>query len=81
MSIETIPSFVIKVLIVGRKDPIDSHSYSSREAAEADLLKINDARQGENEMQIPVADDAGRAGGCRVRRGSKHRIRLCLTRR
>jgi len=53
MTTSTFPSFVIRVLVVGRKDPIDSHSYKTRDAAEADLIKITDARQGNTDVELP----------------------------
>ena len=49
----TSPNFTIKVLLVGRKDTIDSHSYASREDAEADLIKITDARTQNTEVGLP----------------------------
>ncbi len=52
MTTSIFPSFVIRVLIVGRKDPIDSHSYKTREAAEVDLIKITDARQGNTDVEL-----------------------------
>jgi hypothetical protein len=52
MTTTTFPSFVIRVLVVGRKDPIDSHSYKAREDAEADLVKITDARQGGTDVEL-----------------------------
>ena len=53
MTTTVFPSFVIRVLIVGRKDPIDSHSFKTRAEAEADLLKITDARQGNTDVELP----------------------------
>jgi hypothetical protein len=53
MSIETVPSFVIKVLIAGRKDAVESPSYESRAAAEEDLVQITDARQSDGEIMLP----------------------------
>ena len=52
MTTHTYPSFKIRVLVVGRKDVIESHSYGKREAAEADLSKITDARQGKTDVEL-----------------------------
>jgi hypothetical protein len=48
----TTPSFIIKVLLVGRKDVIESHSYGTREEAEADLQKITEARKNDFEVDL-----------------------------
>ena len=53
MSTYTTPNFVIKVLLHDRKEPIDSHSFDTREGAEADLLKITDARTQNTEVGLP----------------------------
>jgi hypothetical protein len=53
MPVYTSTSFRIKVMIVGRKDPIQSHTYSTREAAEADLVRITEARHGRSEVDLP----------------------------
>lgn len=53
MPVYTSTSFRIKVMIFGRKDPIQSHIYNTREAAEADLVKITEARHGRSEVNLP----------------------------
>jgi hypothetical protein len=53
MGITTIPSFVIKVIVVGRKDPIETMAYDSRDAAEADLRVLNAARTSSGEVSLP----------------------------
>lgn len=59
MPIYTSTSFRIKVMIVGRKDPIQSHVYSTREAAEADLVRITEARHGKSEVDLPWLQMSG----------------------
>jgi hypothetical protein len=59
MTISVTPIFIIKVMVVGRRDPIESHAYDNRSAAEADLLVINDARQSKGEVQMPWLTLAG----------------------
>jgi hypothetical protein len=49
----TIPNFVIKVLLHGRKEPIASMSFDTREAAEADLLVINQAYDATGRIELP----------------------------
>jgi hypothetical protein len=45
-------SFVVKVLINGRHDPIQSPPYDSREAAEADLERIGGALDQEQTVDL-----------------------------
>jgi hypothetical protein len=59
MPIYTTPIFVIKVFVKGRKEVIESHGYDSREAAEADLIKITDARQSGFEVDLPWLQMSG----------------------
>jgi hypothetical protein len=49
----TSPRFIIKVLLLGRKDVIQSHPYGTRAEAEADLTKITEARLNNTEVRLP----------------------------
>jgi hypothetical protein len=45
-------SYMVKVMIVGRKEVITGR-YQTQEEAEAALLKITDARQGKTDVDLP----------------------------
>ena len=53
MPVFTNPSFVIRVLLAGRKETIDSHSYATRDKAEADLARISEARKQGIDVDLP----------------------------
>jgi hypothetical protein len=53
MAMYTSHSYRIKVLILGRPEPIQSPRYRNKEEAEADLVKITDARQSKIEVDLP----------------------------
>ena len=45
-------SYIVKVMVVGRKDII-THRFKIKAEAEADLLKITDAPQGQTDVELP----------------------------
>jgi hypothetical protein len=52
MTTSIFPSFVIRVLVVGRDKPIESHAFKTRAEAEVDLTKIMDAQQGSGFVEL-----------------------------
>lgn len=49
----TFRNYKIKVMVVGRKDIIESALFAKREEAESDLNTITEAREGRTEVKLP----------------------------